>query len=515
MRRIFWLLLFLLATPVRADTIWQKASSDHFVIYSDQKQDDILDFARRLERYHNAMQVRLRLADKKPSPSNRVTVYVLRDERQIKKLFGDTKSAVAGFYIPRAGGSVAFVPRVNTSGTAKANFSEIILLHEYAHHMMYSSSSLPFPLWLSEGFAEFHATAKFNTDGSVGLGLPAEHRAGDIFYAKEVPIDQLLDTQSYRANKGKQYDSFYGRAWTLFHYLFFDEKRRGQLPSYMKELIQGKSEVEAAQAFGDLKRLDRDLDGYLRQKRLHYTLISGPELTPGPIHVEILSEGASAMMPVHIRSRRGVDRESATELLVQAREIAARYPNDPFVQSALAEAEYDAGNDGEAIAAADRAIAADARAIDARLQKAYARERLARDASDADWDKAWSNVRREYLAINALENDHPVPLIRYFGSFAGAGMEPTANAVEGLEWALVLAPFDKGLRMEVARQEAKDGKLKQAIATLRLLVQDPHEAELAEAAQKLTEELQGKLAGRTGEDEKIASSAPENGSGGQ
>ena len=65
------------------------------------------------------------------------------------------------------------------------------------------------------------------------------------------------------------------------------------------------------------------------------------------------------MMPVIIRSRRGVDDEGAKAVLTDARAIASRFPKDPAVLSALAEAEHDAGNDKEAIAAADAALADD------------------------------------------------------------------------------------------------------------------------------------------------------------
>ncbi len=61
-------------------------------------------------------------------------------------------------------------------------------------------------------------------------------------------------------------------------------------------------------------------------------------------------------MPILIRSKRGVDKEQAAEVLLETRAVAAEHPNDPAVLAALAEAEYDAGNNAEAIAAADGAL---------------------------------------------------------------------------------------------------------------------------------------------------------------
>ena len=113
---------------------------------------------------------------------------------QVRKLLGDGSRYTQGFYQSRAGGSVAFIPRVDGSNqTERVTEGELVLLHEYAHHFMYSVFSGSAPLWFTEGFAEFYATAKFEKDGSVGLGLPANHRAAELVYAKDVPLDDAAE----------------------------------------------------------------------------------------------------------------------------------------------------------------------------------------------------------------------------------------------------------------------------------------------------------------------------------
>src|SRR3546814_6345289 len=74
-------------------------------------------------------------------------------------------------------------------------------------------------------------------------------------------------------------------------------------------------------------------------------------------------------MPYRIRSARGVDKKMAAELVGEARPVAARYAGDAFVQRAMAEIEYDAENDAEAEAAADRALALDPGLVPAMLYK--------------------------------------------------------------------------------------------------------------------------------------------------
>ncbi|MFD2134942.1 hypothetical protein ACFSLT_06325 [Novosphingobium resinovorum] len=88
-------------TPAQA--AWTEASSEHFVIYANDSDKDITRFAQQLERYHAGMAYVLGSKVAKPSPSNRVTVYVVKNTREVRELHGGDNKFVGGFYVPRAG----------------------------------------------------------------------------------------------------------------------------------------------------------------------------------------------------------------------------------------------------------------------------------------------------------------------------------------------------------------------------------------------------------------------------
>jgi len=476
-----------LAAPAQA--AWHKAESEHFVVYADDSERDVARFAEILERFHATMLLMSGREDVTPSPSNRLTIFAVGSESAIDRLVGQKNSQVAGFYIPRAGGSRAFVPNIRlTSG--ETDFSLTILLHEYAHHFLLSSSRFAMPRWLDEGAAEFFASAKFERDGTVGIGRPAYHRAAEIAYARDVKVEELLDHELYEKRHGKGFDAFYGRAWALYHYLFFDQERKGQLVSYGRAIASGKSEAEAASlAFGDVKQLEKDLDAYLRKSRVMSFRFT-PEMLPAvAVKVTALSAGENAVLPLVIRSQRGVDREAALKLLPEVREVAARFPDDAAVLTALAEAEYDAGNDAEAIAAADKAIARDPGRVNAYVQKGYARFRQAEAASDSESAAAWKAAMAPFEALNKIENDHPLPLIYYYRSFAERGREPTELARHALERASQLAPFDRGLAFQTALMHAQEGKIALAKSTLLALAANPHGGGLATSARTLAGDI--------------------------
>ncbi|MEP5937266.1 MAG: hypothetical protein ABJ239_02970 [Erythrobacter sp.] len=476
--------LLLTASPARAE--WHQASSDNFVIYSDSKPKNLRRFAEMLEHYHVALGLLTGREVPKPSPSNRVTIYVVGSERTLRKLYGDKNSSVAGFYIPRAGGSRAFVPRVRVS-TGEPDFSVTVLLHEYAHHFLISSSRHAMPRWFSEGAAEFFSSARMRKD-ALDIGRPAYHRGAELVYGDLVTVEQLMDPEKYKEAHGNNLASFYGRSWALYHYLYFSPERKGQLTDYWNTVASGSTPLEAAeQVFGDLEKLEKELLVYLNLRKISSYRIKKTILPIGPIDIVEMSPGMDEMLPIIIRSQRGVTEEEALELLPEAQEIAAEFPNDPGVLAALAEAEFDAGNTQQAIEAADRAIAIDPATKPAYIQKGFALFKLAEDAEDAD--AAFKAAMQPFTALNRLENDHPLPLIYFYRSYVQGGREPSETARHALERASELAPFDLSLAFNVGIMQASEGKIDLAASTLAPLAANPHGGGQADAAKFLIDQL--------------------------
>jgi tetratricopeptide (TPR) repeat protein len=475
------------AWPGLAHAAWLESSSEHFVIYADDSERDITRFSQQLERYHAGMAWLLASTAPVPSPSNRVTVYVVRTADEVRKIHGGDNKYLGGFYLPRAGGSLAIVPRVD-SGNGAVTLSMVVLLHEYAHHFLISTNSMPMPRWFGEGAAEFFASAKFEPDGGVWLGRPAQHRAAELYLAKDVVAADLLDPTAYDKRKHTSYDAFYGKSWLLYHYLTFDQARSGQLTRYVALLREGKGQREAAvEAFGDFAALEKDLDKYLGKNRMNALKIPAEKVPIGAIKVRALTAGEAAIMPVRIRSQRGITSEEAPALLTEARAVAARYPADPAVLSALAECEHDAGNDKEAIAAADAALKLDPSQVNAYLQKGLSLFRMAPEADDTA--AAYKAARAPFIALNRIENDHPLPLVYFYRSFVEQGLEPPKLALDGLIRATQLAPFDLDLRMNLGRALLRLGRRDDARTVLSPVAYNPHGGGMSDFARKMIERI--------------------------
>ena len=487
-----WMSLVLIAAPALAEE-WLEVDSDHFVIYSDQKEKVVKGFAERLERFHGAMGHMFGEPPSKPGPSNRVTVYVVSSAAQVRSVVGNGDRYMNGIYIPRAGGSVALIPKLRKAASFELT-GETVLYHEYAHHFMFANlTNRPYPRWFTEGFAEFFANVLFRDDGSVLVGAAATYRAGELVEARHVPIRQFLSFDGGAGDSKSPYTAFYGQSWVLFHYLVMDPERGGQWHKYVKLLGEGRPALEAAEAaFGDLDKLDKDMDRYARRGTLTARVVAASALTIGPIAVRKLRPGEAEMMPTMIESNVGVSREEALELVPEARKIAARHPDDAAVLTALAEAEFDAGNDDAAIAAADAAIAIDPKRVNAQIQKGFALSHKVE--SGALPNEAWKDVRIQFAKANKVENDHPVPLVQFYLTYLKQGTRPTQNAIDGLEWAMTLAPFDTSLRWLVAQEMVADERYTEAAAVLGPLAYSPHPGRHTEEALKLLKDVEARLA---------------------
>jgi Flp pilus assembly protein TadD len=305
----------------------------------------------------------------------------------------------------------------------------------------------------------------------VDFGIPANHRALELHFSRGSSVEPLFAAANTRGTNAPGPEALYGRGWLLTHFLIMEPSRKGQLQAYLAALNRGTPSLDAARAaFGDFRSLDRDLASYANRPKLPGVTIAAQALPIGQVAVRPLSPGESAIMVARLPFERGVRKADAKEALPELRLASAPFPADAAVQAALGKAELEAGNPAEAEQAADRALAAEPANIDALIVKARAAMARAPRGDVA----AWREVRRRIGAANRIDPDDPEPLILFYRSFLSQGIAPTPNAVVGLMRAFELAPQDRSLRLNVARQNLIDGKAAEARAALAPIAYDPH-----------------------------------------
>jgi len=470
----------LFVSPAQAE--WREASSAHFLVYGDLDAKQIREYSERLELYDSALRLITGQAETEASSRNRVNVYLMSSLTDLRKLFtgGSSSTGVAGFYIPSFEGARAFMPADMSSDDLSAR---AVMFHEYAHHMLLSSATEYYPRWLSEGMAEFFMVSRLNRDGSITIGLPNNDRSYSLTAFSRMRASELLASDDKELSV-YDVDQLYASGWLFTHYLLLGGERDGQLVKYIALLNNGVPWDKAAeQAFGDLGKLDQDLEAYRRTRGMKVFTIAADKLSAGKIEISELSPGAAAIMPYRIRSARGVDEKSAPVLVADARPVAAHYPNDAFVQRTMAEIEYDAKNDAEAEAAADRALALDPDMVVAMVYKGRV---LARRAAERKSVEDWKAARAWFVKANHADPDFALPLVLYYDTFTGAGEKPSKGAITAIMRAIQLVPQSPDVRIRVGRELVIEKDLTLARKVLAPVLFSPHGAK-NESLTKITE----------------------------
>ncbi|HYE28456.1 MAG TPA: hypothetical protein VEA61_09515 [Allosphingosinicella sp.] len=467
--KLVWLAL-LVCMPAAARADWKEATSANFVVYSEGSEQQLREFATKLEKFDRVLRT-YHGVTAPPSPI-KLKVYLFPSIAAVGRMAGG--EGIAGYYISRARGLMMVGTRTRT--TARSNDSrstgteanidaESILLHEYTHHFMYQYFPATYPTWYSEGFAEFWGASDILPNDVVEIGLPANYRFNSFLFNRWLPLKKLLTAQSY--SDVPDLDLLYAEGWLLVRSAFDDPKRRQQLQAYLNAINGGATYEEAMnKAFGDISALDSQLHEYAGKGRFSVLRLPFRKIEVGPIAVRSVTPAEDAMMTLSIELAQGILKREASEFAGKVRDAAARFPNDPFALALLSEAERLAGNRDAAVAAADRLLAAAPNDPRGLLQKALAEMDKLKAASSRD-AKAWSAARQYLVRASRTAPNDPLVLEAFYDSYAGQGVLPPEPAQAALYKAMELAPSDADLRYKVAADFENRDMIEDAIAIIR------------------------------------------------
>ena len=98
-------------------------------------------------------------------------------------------------------------------------------------------------------------------------------------------------------------------------------------------------------------------------------------------------------------------------------------------------------------------------------------------------------MRAPFLAANKIDPEAAEPLMLFYRTFPAQGVKPTKNALNGLTYAVALAPQDDRLRMEVVGELIDIGQLEEARSFLRTIALSPHQGKRHDSAVAIYEAL--------------------------
>ncbi|MBX3564137.1 MAG: hypothetical protein KF730_06110 [Sphingomonas sp.] len=373
----------------------------------------------------------------------------------------------------------------------------------YAQHYLLTYFPHAYPRWYVDGFGELFGTVAMKDDGEIEFGRPPRDYMRVLDNHLSYPAPKVL-TGAYLVDKkaGERWTPYH--AWVLTHMLFFNDTRRQQLRAYLAKIASGYPMAEAAEAFGDLGQLQKELAAYDNRKVPYVRVTFPAALAETPI-VRRLTEGQAAFVKGQLELGPRVTVPPAGKADLAALRIAAlrerddwlerlrgdarRYKNNRDAQILLAEAECRSGHALECVAAADRALAIDPKSGDALAWKGAGQVGLALVASNRA--ARLKNARATIARANRNNPESPLPLILYYRSFADAGETPPDVAIEGLMKAADAVPAAPGPRLLLGEALAKRGATEAARRMLIPVAHGAYESPEAAEARALLATLSG------------------------
>ncbi len=483
---VLWTVLTLAPSPAFAT--WHEAKTSHFVVYSQQKPEELRRYAEQLERFDSGVRAVRQMKDPPATSRSRLTVFVLKDARGVAEALGADGSGIAGVYFGRASGPVAIA-----NSEPKRKIWDLdgrtVFFHEYLHHLMLQDAKAAYPTWMTEGYAEFFATAEIRPDGSVEFGEPPHHRGWELRRLEPLPLAHMLGGIYYHVS-AQEWISQYSRGWLLAHYLAFEPSRRGQATKYVDLIQEGVPAIDAAKrAFGDLGQLQKELNKYRERNTLPTRIIPASMTKVGPVELRPLRPDEEAVIPLRMKlEARQRSENIARGVARAARSAAEKFPTSATVMEVLARAEFQAKHYEEAMVAADKALAMAPNSFKALIYRGRAQMALAKkNPQSADWPA----IRRWFSRANRLDVNSPEPLMHYFETFVEEGAAPPAQAVDGLLFAVDLVPQDDELRLTAVKQLLREGSTAEARVRFAPIAFSPHSGSVKRRNLEIMEQIAG------------------------
>jgi hypothetical protein len=353
---------------LRNASVWFKAESQHFVIYSDTSRDSVFQLLNNLERLDFLLRLYTSPYGQSPPRGYKLTLYFHQRAGALAQ-FADTPPRDAvGLYsscgagVQGAGVLLAPIVALSNEELAKAPANDTLsfLFEGYARHFLHRHTTVRAPSSFIEGFALYFANTRFSDHQMVVGGTPVtigsyldfleDARSSSSLSNTDVLNDKDGDARNAGGEAAIKLE-FAARSWLLAHFMLSTDDNRTRLTRYL-ELINGGMPASAAleTAFGiKPKELDRVLLRY-RRTSLGAVQLDVPSLPAARIAYTDLPDSVSDYVMIDATLKACPSRATGAALLSNMRSRPQGTPNHPLARLALSRAQIDWGDPQDAIA---------------------------------------------------------------------------------------------------------------------------------------------------------------------
>lgn len=482
---------------------WRRAESAHVIVTSKGSEAELKRVTNTLERLYALMARLYRRTDATDDTVKlQVTLVDSADFfkamklRNLRSEEGPYAATFAGerYYDPREDGPVLAVARtdqviklstalaedrdledasgsIDSEGSGSTSLSvtanrapiarkwEAVLYSAFAQHFLMTYRPAAYPRWYLDGVGALFSTLEVRRDGKVDYARdPLDYR--QVFRAYgPLRVRPILTGEYLQGDTGKMHWTPY-HAWLLTHFFLFSQlkaERSQQFQRYMAAIGQGVPMAEAVKVFGDLNRLQHDLDIY-QERGTEYARADAVPPPGGDPTINVVSRSSAAVIEARLElGTRLAASPADAGWVAQLHETVANLPYNPEALLTEAEVECRAGQNDACLDSAERVLARTPDNIRALAWKGIALTHKALAAPAAERGTALKAARVPIVRALRIDNDTPLPLLAFFNSYAEAGERVPDQAVLGLVKVTQEVPAAPGPRLALAHELVRQG----------------------------------------------------------
>lgn len=360
------------------------------------------------------------------------------------------------------------------------------IYHEYTHFLVRGAAEW-LPLWLNEGMAEFYQNTEIENK-QVGMGQASPDDIQWLRQNRLLPLNVLLTVDHnspyyHQENKGS---IFYAESWALTHYLFMRDvqNKTDHIQQYARLVQKNVDSVTAAtQAFGDLKELQKALEGYIHQGSYYYLKLPGAtDVDESTFKARPLSQTEADAVRADFLAYDGRAKDSRALL----DRVLQQDPKNVSARETMGYLAFRAGNMQDAQKWYGEAVSLDSQSY---LANYYYGAMAMRDNPSAEESARIESSLRAAIKLNPTFAPAFDCLAIYLMSHRKDSQEAFKYAVEAVK----LDPGNLNYRLNAANVLLRNQDTKNALTILegaRKVTKTPEEAELVESRMNMVQQYQ-------------------------
>ena len=480
---------------------WFRAESQHFVVYSDTREEDVTPLLDNLEKLDHLLRIYTQPVRTSEPREPKLTLYYHARLASLREVDDSVPADALGLYsscssgVQGSGLHLERIPSLADAQLEKAPLNPTLshVFEAYARHFLYRHTDIRSPASFIDGFAQYFSSVRFSEQQMVVGRVPRAiasylkflgdgHRYSLDY--EDVLENRVANVRGYGGAAGVRLE-FEAKSWLLTHYMLSSDDSRKRLNRYLVLVGNGAKPTAAFERAFGMKASELGLAMWRYGLRGTETLRVAPQTLPvARVSLRSLSRATGEFVLADAALKSCPGRQAGEALLKKVAALAARFPDDTLARLTLSRAQIDWGDPQQALSRLEAELRDDDASFEARYLAGVAHLRLAA-GSEGDARGAHLQAARQQLQrARGLNPRSPEAAFAFFKAEVAATDTPDDAALQGVISAWQAAREVDSLAASAALAYAYAGQPDEAHRALGALAQAGHDQPLARWAKQ-------------------------------